>query len=613
MIKWVFTIWLTGISLSLCAQSTLIENYYDDQKQVIKERYFVKDSPKRVIHGLYESFYQNGFIQTRGYYKNNVPDSLWIYFYENGGIKMSGNLKDGKNFGLWQFFYENGNLSMKGNIYGDEKEGLWRYYYENKQLKAEGNYEHNLKEGEWSYYFEDGLLKAKAFYKNDRGIYREFYNDGNLKAMGLNVNGKSDSTWVYYYEDGATKARGAYDEGLRHGPWVFYYKNGNKLSEGKYLKGKKDGKWIYYHENGNMSSEGALREGKKEGYWKIFDETGAFKADGIFEHGEGEYREYYESGKLKIKGHIVDNKNHGQWHYYYEDGSLEGECFFTHGTGTYTGYYKDGTIYMKGKIKEGKNVDVWEFYDPDGILAGYYRPFYEGEEPTYKLAGENNRPLTDFNREYLKPDYKYKKRKLRYFDPVVNEFRGIIISTNPFSSLIGYVPLALEYYYQERLGYEMQISYLRNPFFSQNNNINKVYSRGFDASIRQKFYHPERKTGTFYFAQEIRFTNISHRSNVLDSTAAEGIKNLKIDASENRFEYAILFGNRWLQTFGERYIKDSKSGGITIDFYIGLGIGYRYFSKNYPARQEYEQIFSDVKQNKFSLTPRVGLNFGYVF
>src|SRR5690606_8972433 len=100
------------------------------------------------------------------------------------------------------------------------------------------------------------------------------------------------------------------------------------------------------------------------------------------------------------------------------------------------------------------------------------------------------------------------------------------------------------YYFQERLGYEMQIGYRRNPFFKENANVdlNTSFSRGFDASIRQKFYHPERKPGMFYFAHEIRFTTLTHRSNVIDSVDMEAVKNLTISANENKFEYAILFG-----------------------------------------------------------------------
>ncbi len=599
------------------AQTNEIRKYYDADKTLLKERYFIKSGDDPVIHGLYESFFSDGAIQTRGYYKNNVPDSLWMYFYEKGGIKMSGNLKNGKNFGLWQFFFENGSLNMKGEIYGNRKEGDWIYYYENRQLKAEGAYKNDLKSGNWIYYNEDGTIKAKANFTNDKGVYKEYYANGKLKASGLNAFGKSDSTWTYYYEDGTIKGKGNYKDGLKSGRWVLYHENGEKASEGDYLNGQKEGKWIYYHENGELSSEGALQKGRKEGYWKIFNNSGQFMGDGVFVKGEGEYHEYYESGQLKIDGFVKDGKNVGQWYYYYEDGGLEGECFFDYGEGEYIGFYRDGNIYMKGKIKNGRNIGLWEFYKPNGEIAGYYRPIYEGDQPTYRLVEESqNQQGEGFNRDYLKPDYKYKKRNFRYFEPQVNEFQAKIIATNPAGMLVGKIPLSFEYYFHERLGYEMQIQYLRDPFFKKDNKIasNELYSRGFDASIRQKFYNYEKQLGMFYFAHEIRFTNLTHKSNIIDSLTTPDVDlKLEIDANENRFEYAVMFGNRWMKYYGEQYIKDSKKGGITVDFYIGVGIGYRSFKKNYPATQAYEQIFNEVNQQSFSLTPRVGLNIGYVF
>ena len=566
----------------LKSQNITIETFYDAEKKILKERYEIKDQMNPLPNGLYESFFSNSSIQSRGYYKNAVPDSLWMYFYENGAIKMSGNLKDGKNYGLWQFFFENGNVNMKGNIYGDRKEGKWLFYYENKQLKSEGSYLNNKKIGVWDYYYENGTLKAKTFYNNGKGTYKEFFEGGELKAIGSNVEGKSDSTWTYYFKDGSIKAIGDYKDGLKNGKWVFYHQNGNKSAEGKYDKGSKDGKWIYYHANGVKSSEGALRGGKKEGYWKLFNEVGLFKAEGVFQQGDGEYREFFGSGNLKIKGHITNGKNEGQWYYYYEDGKLEGECFFNQGEGKYIGYYPDGTLYMKGEIKDGKNVGVWELYKTDGSLAGFYRPYYEGDKPVYKLIEEQtteNVQRGNRSRNYTKPEYKYSTKKFKYFDPVINEFRGVILGTNPLSPIFGSLPISLEYYYQERLGYEMQVSYLRKPFFVREENVdlNQNYASGFDAAIRQKFYHNERKFGMFYFAHELRFTNLTHKANVIDSTDMTQ-RPIVIDAVENKFEYSILFGNRWMKTYGEKYINEDNRRGITFDIFVGLGIGYRNFT-----------------------------------
>ena len=62
---------------------------------------------------------------------------------------------------------------------------------------------------------------------------------------------------------------------------------------------------------------------------------------------------------------------------------------------------------------------------------------------------------------------------------------------------------------------------------------------------------------------------------------------------------------------GERY--KNNSSGITIDAFIGFGFGYRLYEKKYPNNPEYDQIFKDVNDSKFVISPRLGLNIGFIF
>ncbi|NJN25638.1 MAG: membrane-binding protein [Cyclobacteriaceae bacterium] len=590
------------------AQAIEVRTYHDDSRTHLKELFYISDSATSILSGPYKSYYLSGALEKEGFYKNNYPDSLWKYYFENGRLKMRGTLKYGSNHGLWEYFFENGNLNMAGMIMDAKREGTWRFYYENGNLKSQGNYKTNKKDGIWNYFYEEGELKAQAFYQEDEGIYKEFYSDGKLKAEGLNKDGQSDSTWVFYHENGNVKAIGNYERGKCEGHWVYYFNNEKKSAEGNYQNGTKEGKWIYYHENGEVSSEGALRDGKKEGYWRIFGKDGSFKADGLFEQNEGKYTEYYESGKVKSEGQIVDGKNDGVWTYYYEDGTKEGACYYTLGNGSYTGYYKDGNIKMKGKVEGGVNVGIWELYDKDGDVAGYYRPYYEDERPVYKLVEKKKVPRGD----YVKPAYKYKSYKSKYFDPVINEYKGVIVATNPIAPFLGQLPLSVEYYIEERLGYELQAVLLRQPFFTKDESvsINDVYKRGFNVSLRQKFYHPEGKLGMFYFGHEVRLTSLKHFANVIDSIAVPAVKN-KINTKETKFEYAFFVGDRWMRLLGDRY--NNNSVGFTLDAFLGFGFGYRLYQKNYPGNAVYDLLFEDTNASKFAISPRIGINVGFIF
>ena len=596
------------ISLQSFSQPIEIRTYHDEQKTVIKEIYYLNDSSSAKLCGPYTSYYINGAKETEGFYKNNYPDSTWTYYYENGQIKMRGLLREGSSHGLWEYFYENGKINMAGMIINSKREGTWKYYYENGKIKSQGNYLNNARHGIWNYFYEEGELKAQAYYIKNRGKYKEFYINGKLKAEGLNIDGQSDSTWIFYHENGKIKATGDYNLGKRVGPWIYYHDNEVKSAEGSFTDGEKEGKWIYYHDNGEISSEGALSRGKKEGYWKIFGRNGLFKAEGVFKQSDGKYTEYYESGKIKAEGNISDGKNHGSWVYYYEDGTKEGECTYTYGDGEYVGYYKDGTIKMKGNVKNGINVGLWELYKGNGSLAGYYHPYYEDNKPVYKLVEKKAVRRGD----YVKPAYKYKSYKSRYFDPVINEFKGFIIATNPLGTFIGQLPISLEYYIEERLGYELMATILRDPFYQSSSDIdiNEIYNRGFSLALKQKFYHPEGKMGMFYFGHEVRLTSLNHYANVVDSSNVE-ISTEAIGAKETKFEYALFVGDRWMRLIGERY--KNNSIGFTIDAFLGFGFGYRLFNRNYPSNPNYDRVFEDVNDSKFSISPRIGFNIGIVF
>lgn len=595
------------------AQGIRVENYFDENRQQIKEVYHLADSFSAMLEGEYAAWFLSGKIRVRGYYHNNTPDSLWVYYYENGNIRMQGNIRNGQNEGIWEYFFENGKLNMKGALKNGMRQGVWTYFFESGGKKSEGTFLDDLRDGIWNYFYEDGTLKAQAFFKNDNGWYREFFPDQKLKAEGKNAGGKSDSLWTYFHENGRIKARGFYDQGLRHGEWTFYYPVGAISAKGHYKQGKKDEKWVYFHENGQVKSEGALRDGKKEGYWKLYNESGKFRAEGVFDAGDGVYNEYYESGKKKVTGKIKDGLNEGQWYYYYEDGNLEGECFFEQGSGNYTGYYPEGSIKMKGRIENGTNTGLWELYQPDGTVAGYYRPLYEDKNPIYKMMDESESDDFIVHTDYMKPEYRYRKRQKRYFDPIVNEFRGSILSLNPASVIFYSLPFAFEYYFNERLGYEVQLRLLRNPFFSAEESIpgNEPFYRGYDVAFRQKFYHPEGEFGVPYFGHEVRITQIRHLANVLNPTNGSNIP-MQISAREQRIEYSIIAGIRWFKLFGETW-KKNRNWGLSLDLYCGIGAGYRSYSENFPNNPLYEDIFRRINKDNLSVVPRLGINAGIVF
>lgn len=585
-------------------QSKKVVVYYDNAQKMVKEEYFVADTLSMELEGPYKAFYTSGQLKEKGYYQQNAAKGYWEYFYENGNPKMRGELKKGSNFGHWQYFYENGNLSMEGAIFDGQRQDGWTYFYENGSVKRRGKYLNNRNVGIWNYFYENpqggfGSLKAQAFYQDGKGTYKEFYPSGEIKAEGLYVDGKSEGLWLFYHPSGEVEAKGIYTDGLRTGTWAFFYPGGNKAAEGRYEDGLREGDWSFFHENGNLSSDGTMQEGQKDGYWKLYDRWGSFQGEGNFVKGEGEYKEFYESGKIKTIGLIKDDKNEGEWLYYYENGRLEGRASFVAGRGYYTGYYPDGTKNMEGEIVDGQRTGIWKMYKKSGELSGFYKVYYENEKPFYKIVHEEKKAGREGSD---KPEYRFKVKRFRNFKPQVNEFKALIIATNPLAPFNGSLPVSLEYYIQERLGYDLQLSYLRDPFFGSQASLDegKEYAHGFSFALKQKFYQPDDKLGMFYYGHEFRVSPLSYFHNTGNKLLGDGGM---VSQNQLKLEYSIIFGNRLTQ--------DAGKSGLTLDVFLGLGMGYRFVNRAYDAQDLSKSVFSGNDKNGLTVPIRFGFNVGY--
>jgi antitoxin component YwqK of YwqJK toxin-antitoxin module len=267
---------------------------------------------------IWEEYYENGQLESKGLYKDNIKTGIWEDYYTNGQLAGKGQFKNGKQDGIWEEYYENGKLSSKG-LYKDGKyDGIWEYYYPNGQLSSKGLYKNGLRDGICEYYDENGQLLYKGSFKNDKlikelpiteseqskkgklfiprrlsgensrfiqwnkeqpivdgerinqythdgkktGIWEYYWDNGQLHSKGLFKNGKRDGIWESYHENGQLFSKGSYENDIKEGYWEFYWNNGQLWSKGLYKDGKKDGIWEEYHRNGQLISKGLFKDGK---------------------------------------------------------------------------------------------------------------------------------------------------------------------------------------------------------------------------------------------------------------------------------------------------------------------------------------------------------------
>lgn len=62
-----------------CAQIREVENFYDLEKKILKERYTIINANPPYIEGVYSSFYSNGNLKAKGSYEKNIPNGVWHY------------------------------------------------------------------------------------------------------------------------------------------------------------------------------------------------------------------------------------------------------------------------------------------------------------------------------------------------------------------------------------------------------------------------------------------------------------------------------------------------------------------------------------------------------
>ena len=606
------------------SQTKKIKYWIDnDSTKGLQKVVEVLEMDTNVYHGRYLHFYQKGNLKIEGQFDLNRFSGTWKDYYESGSVKKTRNyLNDSLCY--WTYYFENGKKTKEGLAKNHQKDGIWEYYYESGETKIKGKYWQGKKDSIWHHFYEGGNKKGIGYYEKGSGTYTEYYINGKVKEQGPVVNDVNEGIWRSFYESGKLKAKGYESNGTQHGQWSYFYENDSLSSQGNYINGKKTGDWKFFHENGVMSSEGIMNSGLRDGFWEFFDEDGRFEGDVMLNNGNGVYKEYYSNGSIKVKGSLKDDKSHGKWFYYFEDGKQKGEAFFDKGIGQYTGYYRSGKLSMKGRIEHGKQAGIWDLYydNDDNDVAGHYvirsKYFMDSDEMIVGTT-DNDAPIYHNQKKDL-PQYKestpdtqkQKQKRSRargrhshfhgngFHNPFKQrrgELHGWIFSANPFAIVRNEIPLSVEYFVQERIGYEARYTFRRAPFFLGENIVpdSALFIRGYSIDFKQKFYGRFRRDKILYLAHELRYAN----ENIL----------AKIDNGQNRsrleersFEYAL--------TVGGRFLSDIRSSRVTLDVYTGLGVAY--IDQKWAVPDDLMGLYEGYPSVKYKLKPRLGFSIGYL-
>lgn len=352
--------------------------------------------------GPWQSWWENGNLQSEGIYVDGQPDSTWTYYdedgklskrltfrlgiehgpvteyYADGSIASTGQYKDGRQDGEWAFFDPQGAVMSKGAFLVDQPDGPWEYYYANGQVRSQGNYDVGKQLGLWVTWTDAGRKTEEIEYTDD-GVSK-ILNTWDERGRPVIANGAGP--YKSYYEGGQLMETGTIKDGVRSGPWKTFFESGSPQTEAEYNKGMLklinawneegqqtvtagEGTYSGYAEGSGMLETGLVKGGLRAGLWQTFypdAETIMVEVEYVEGKLEGTQKSYHENGQLSAEGKVSNDHRVGDWTWYSADGVVESTATFVDGKKDGVQYFYDSSgellrteTYSNGKLVESSS------------------------------------------------------------------------------------------------------------------------------------------------------------------------------------------------------------------------------------------------------------------
>ena len=378
-----------------------IIKYYSQNN--IERRYTLNDNGNR--DGLYETYYYNGQVETRGFYKDGKEDGVFEWYHSDGQLYRKQPYKNGKMDGLYEEYFGDGKLGKKYTCKDGKMDGPYEEYFENGNLKKKCAYKDDKLDGSYEEYYENGKLKKKCTYKNGKkdGPYEDYHENGQLDTKCAYKDGEYDGLYEEYTSDGQLLLKIAYKHGKENGPYEKYSQAGKLVKKCVYKDGEYDGPYEEYSNDGKLLFKCVYKDSEYDGPYEEYYKTGNLKKKCTYKNGEydGSYEEYYENGQLETKCTYKNGKKDGSYEDYHENGQLDTKCAYKDGEydGPYEDYLSDGQLRLKCTYNNGHKEGLYEEYNyygrldtkctyKNGKLEGLYEAYFNDgklrERCTYK-------------------------------------------------------------------------------------------------------------------------------------------------------------------------------------------------------------------------------------
>lgn len=381
--------------------------FYEDGK-TLKEKAFYEDGK---IEGLYEEFFANGKIKSRGYFQNDVKVGEWNEFYPNGKVQRRMFFIDGDINGTAENFDGNGNITLEEyykygcftdlSLYNANGEayqqiqlnngnGPFDFNYPNGKKYLTAKFVYNSKDGEEIFYDNTGKIELKNEFKYGdnhgkstlywgngkvkresnylfgqlEGDYSEFFENGQLEKKYYNYNNSTEGEYVVYYPSGKIRTKGTFEDDERNGPFYYYNEDGQLRAVIKFYQGAVVS-YTYEDANGKLVPEIVLPNATGKITTKYKNGVTAMDFSVINGEYNGEYNVFYPNGKLYYRNTYAYGYNNGKEEEFYADGKVKMECFnyFNFLDGKMINYYPNGKKQKESNYSMGDLSGEVIYYD----------------------------------------------------------------------------------------------------------------------------------------------------------------------------------------------------------------------------------------------------------
>jgi hypothetical protein len=142
-------------------EQPLIKETYGDNRPCFEAEQVQDEDGIWRLHGNWLSWYENGQLQERGQYENQLETGRWEWWHDNGFRAAFGQFEAGKRIGAWSLYYENGVKMADASYAEGAGQGPWILYYDDGSRWAQGNYIDGEIAGYWTIWDEFGEVNPE--------------------------------------------------------------------------------------------------------------------------------------------------------------------------------------------------------------------------------------------------------------------------------------------------------------------------------------------------------------------------------------------------------------------------------------------------------------------